>query len=339
MISRVLNNLKKCFHLTILPFRFSKYLKRGLYKYNTSTTILFHRTEKGIDNEWPMVFGSIDSNGNIFRRVFSKLFIFLNTSSNKLFYGDYMVISSSETEYKFFDHTDNRILTYYSDTSKLKFVYENRLEWSRWINTVDCCADIENHTLTERMITTVHFSSARAFEQILYDYSKYLEGYKKSVNSFYSIEENHLELFCNLWNDKSLYKKLIAFTKETPIPLFKTHGDLWRSNVLYDGKQFFYIDFEQTAQRIYFYDIFMYILSDAFILKDNMLLEKFVLGDFDNYLMTVSKHVNYNYNVSKKYLYLSLFVFEWFNNRWYGTPDEKLVSEVSKIVMKYCKEI
>ena len=324
------------FQLSLSPFKFRKYLKKGLYKYNVATTILFRYPVEY--NNVPTVFGNIETNKNILRILFSKLFFYRNNFTKQVFNGDYMIVSSSESEFKFFDIDKKRILTYYSDESKLNFVSKQRIEWSKWLRTVEFTVDLANKTLIEPLISTTNYKTEDAFAQIQKDYLKYIVDASNDMRSYYSIDKQRLDSFCNLWNDKDLYDSIIKFIADNPIPVLNTHGDLWRANILFDGQYYYYIDFEQAAPRLFFYDIFMYILSDAFILKDNLLFKDFLEGKFDDYLQLISQKLNYQFIASQKYYYLALFSFEWYCNRWYGTQDSNLVVEVSNLVISQYNE-
>lgn len=331
MTNRILYNIKRCIQLACLPLKMGKYLKHGVYKYNTSVTILY--PVKNLRHKNPQVFGAIEENGNIFRKLFSKLYCYINCFSKSEFKGDYMVVTSSEREFKFFNHQENLLLTNYSSLEKLEFVYQQRTYWAEWFPTVSCTKDTREKTILEPLVNTKPFQSDCAFRQLLNDYAKYLkESSRGKAIEYYKPNYSYLNKFCALWGDTSFRTNLQQFLEDNPVPLFRTHGDLWKSNMLFDGEKFYYIDFEQTGERPFFYDIFMYFVSDAFVLHDRYLLNKFISGEFDVLIRQISESLNYKFDNTKRRLYLSLFVFELFCNRWIGTKDENMVTAVYDLI-------
>ena len=211
-----------------------------------------------------------------------------------------------------------------------------RREWSKWFNTINCTIDLKKQILKEPLIDSRPFTSEKAIEQILVDYSKYISRIQNEEHSWYIPNEKLLKSFCQLWNDSSLFDRLLKFTKNNPIPTIETHGDLWKSNMLYDGVNFYYIDFEYAAQRIFFYDIIMFILAESLRMKNDTLLDMFLSKQFDDCLVALSKKLNYNYDVLHKDLYLILIVYEWYSTRWVGTKNENLIANISQIVSSKC---
>lgn len=332
MTNRVLYNIKRCIQLACLPLKMGKYLNHGVYKYNTSATILSPVTY--LRHNKPQVFGAIEENGNILRKLFSRLYCYINCLSRNEFKGDYMVITSSEQEYKFFNLKENLLLTNYLSIEKLEHVYKQRTYWAEWLPTVSCTKDIGKKIILEPLVETCPFQSDRAFSQIMVDYENYFkESSRGKELSYYKPNCASLNKFCSLWKDTSFRTDFLQFVEANPIPLYRTHGDLWKSNLLFDGEYFYYIDFEQSDDRPFFYDIFMYIVSDAFVLHDNTLLNKYISGEFDDFLRQISENLNYKYDNTKRRLYVSLFVFELFCNRWIGTKDENLVEEAYDLIM------
>ncbi len=75
---------------------------------------------------------------------------------------------------------------------------------------------------------------------------------------------------------------------EMPIPFCAQHGDLSNDNLMYgeaDGKEgFFWIDWEHHSERVFFYDLFFYILNTAVYSPESPVLRELLGGEYDDIL-------------------------------------------------------
>lgn len=332
-MKRILYNISQLLKLIYVPFRSRDYLKKGCYKYNSTATILYPtNADNRIAKKLPNVFGEVNSSGNIFRELFTDIFRFVKLLKSKKFNGDFMIISSSEEEYKFFDIESGQLLTYYKNNDKFKRVCQLRREWAHYFRTIPFIASDFESTHVEPIIDSIDFDSIKAFNQIRNDYAEYYKTINLEKLQLYSVEHDILEDFSRLWTNENISNEIIKLITQTPIPICVTHGDLWKSNILYNGKAFYYLDFEQVAPRFYVFDLLMYMLSDALLLNNKHLLKQFFEGEYDQYFLEVSKVMNCTFDVTKKEIYYALVVFELYKTRWRESGNSHLVRDCADLI-------
>lgn len=110
-----------------------------------------------------------------------------------------------------------------------------------------------------------------------------------------------------------------AFAEATAFPLSLQHGDLSRDNLLYgeaDGRtDFFWIDWEHLAQRLFFYDYFFYILHTAACGGDHAPLDAYLSGACDEHLSSLFSTFGLAYDGEKRRDYFLLFALAFLKER------------------------
>lgn len=100
-----------------------------------------------------------------------------------------------------------------------------------------------------------------------------------------------------------------ALPKEFPTIL--QHGDLSQDNLMYgtaDGSEgFFWIDWEHKHERIFFYDLFFYMLNSAFCSDVFEPLNAYMQGECDELLEKHFAHFGLSYDSERKKDYFLLF--------------------------------
>lgn len=332
-MKRLLYNIIQLLKLIYIPFGARDYLKKGCYKYNSTATILYPaNADNRITKKLPNVFGEVNNSSNRFRKLFTDIFRFFKLLKSNKFNGNFMVISSSEEEFKFFDIEKGQLLTYYKSKDKFKRVCQLRREWAQYFRTIPFSANDFECTHVEPIIDSIDFDSIKAFNQIRNDYADYYKSINSANLQLYSVEQDILEDFSRLWPNENISNEIIKLITQTPIPICVNHGDLWKSNILYNGNVFYYLDFEQVALRFYVFDLLMYMLSDALLLHNNYLLKQFLEGLYDQYFLYVAEVMNSTFDVTKKEIYYALVVFELYKTRWRESGNSHLVRDCADLI-------
>lgn len=78
--------------------------------------------------------------------------------------------------------------------------------------------------------------------------------------------------------------------KEISLPVIDNHNDIKPDNILYDGEQFYLIDYEMFRKNVICFDIVMYVLISAFRYNDNRALLAYLNGRYDDALQRCLLH-------------------------------------------------
>lgn len=102
------------------------------------------------------------------------------------------------------------------------------------------------------------------------------------------------------------------------IPLCVQHGDLSKENLIYgesEGKvDFWWIDWEHAGDRIFFYDLFFYIINSAFY-DDTSAYDFYMSGGLDEDLKKFFAHFGVEFISEKREDYFRLFALIFLKER------------------------
>ena len=225
----------------------------------------------------------------------------------KHFNGTEIIISSSNTEYKIFDFTSNIVLSFYQNTDKLIQTKKNKDYFSQYFDTPPTINfDVAKHIWTERYIDHVPYQTLKCATFLckkIVNYNLSIKGGEKiSIN----LDSEETVLFAKRFGDSPLLIKTIG------LPKVFTHGDLWSSNVIYNGSLFFVTDYEAARERFFLYDFFCFIFSEWFLKDDSSLLDYYMAGFFDSILGKLP----WRYDKTEKDVYLLAFIVAITCERW-----------------------
>ena len=143
-----------------------------------------------------------------------------------------------------------------------------------------------------------------------WDFS-HIEGKYEEITDFsYSAEENEL-----LEGIRSKISK-VALLEELPFSV--QHGDISKENLLYgeaDGKtDFWWIDWEHARERVFFYDLFFYIVNSAFY-YNTAAYDLYMGGEADEMLKEFFNHFGVNFDPNKRKDYLLIYMIDFLKER------------------------
>lgn len=133
---------------------------------------------------------------------------------------------------------------------------------------------------------------------------------KELINFSYDDEQN---VYLKKIADK-IDKKLL----EIKIPLCTQHGDLSKDNLIYgdcDGKtDFWWIDWEHVEKRVFFYDLFFYMINPA-LYGDKAPFETYINGEADEVLQKFFAHFGTEFEKDKRFDYFLIFTLPFLKER------------------------
>ncbi len=251
-------------------------------------------------------------------------------SDGVCFQGQECVCCSSGKEYKFFDYEKQMVLTYYMDLKKQERINKNRCIFANYFSlpnmiTYNTC----DHFIIESLIKQLEFDKSEAFECILKSYDVYIKDSDRLNDSVYDMTEN-IKIFQRVFGKSKLFNDIIIY------PSIYAHGDMWSSNIMYDGNTYYLTDFENCGERYFYYDFFTYLFSEWLLNKDASLLCKYFKGGYDTWLIKTSASVNCTFNVKSRGTYFLYFLVEMYAIRWQHSM--KMNSVVKKVINQFLRE-
>jgi len=321
-INRFLSKLSDIFKRVGLAkktlYRYSDLLLSGRYKLNPNLTMIYElNSAEKARVEGNYQYDNIDGNriktwDYYVRRFLTKFTYKLPKTNNNIFQGQLLSFTSMQNGIKVFDFKNKKIISVFLDESFFDKIVKARNYWSSYFN-VPPFAIIKGkyNIIEEEILQKEEYDREEMLLSILDDYEKYLSEIEISEISF--VDEEKLGKFSKLLEVEveGLRNYMISSEYRECI----VHGDIWYANILYDGENKYYIDFENVGKRVFYYDILLYIFID-WQLDNSALIEKFLKGDLDSRVEKLYNCINIKYDRSKKREMFLAFLYFYYLEYW-----------------------
>lgn len=236
--------------------------------------------------------------------------------SGCLFSGDELLVSSTQTEFKSFDKSSGLVLTLFSSLEKYLTVLRNKQFMDPWFLVPETIDETPDHlTMIERYIPQHPFDTRLAFNSLIEDYLKYMQVVTKSHVVRAAEFSRMKDLFLTRFSTLSCHPDACGAYR------IITHGDLWSSNMLFDGKRYYIIDFERVGERFFLFDFFLFIVSEWQFFKDDKLISSYLNGEFDEKLSIAFSLLSLRFRKENRRQYLLTFFVEMYAERWQYFSD------------------
>ena len=184
-------------------------------------------------------------------------------------------------------------------------------------------------------------------KSIITDYIEKIE-LKDFINPIYAIIESTIKwcdysevrsinsLQSNIISPKALLK---LKSSNVEFPFCDQHGDLSSDNLIYgkidDKTGFWWIDWEHFGKRIFFYDLFFYIMNQAISFKNIGFTNNYLSGVYDEHLCKLFNSFGLKYNTSRKKEYFLYFFILFENERLNTISSNKIIEMYRKYVYNF----
>ncbi len=111
-------------------------------------------------------------------------------------------------------------------------------------------------------------------------------------------------------------------------PMVYQHGDLWSANVFCDEKQCKVIDFDHAGYHMFFYDLALYMFTEAFIKKKEMFLNKYLQGEYDFWIEKICAMYGVEYVAAEREELLSSAIREMIFTRFSTRAGKKVTQSI-----------
>ena len=275
---------------------------------------------------------------NIFAKPFIKIIYQLSTTKintkEKIFGGTEIIISSSLSEYKIFDYLRKEVLTKYKSSSKLQRVIKGKNIFAQSYNVPKTITVNNNEAyIIEELIPHVEFDSEMAFKNICISICAHTKLYISSLCTNKASYQDACVHFSNRFGESDILYEGLGSTE------LLSHGDLWSSNVIYDGSKQYITDFERIGSRYFLFDFFFFIFSEWHLNQKAKLIINYNEGLYDVFLHEIFQIVGHKFDTKKKDCYLAAFLVSVTYERWKNYIDINpfIESFIKKYIPSYYK--
>lgn len=229
-----------------------------------------------------------------------------------------LVMLTHKNDIKIFDFANNLVRTFFTSSE-----YERRKEnyhlFKNYFNMTVTHLDDDASAITEKLIT---FKPYRKWEKkeveklfrIIFD--SYIE-FGKSKRKKRRLYKNEKEIIYHykikIGDDELIQlieNYLNAYDLGNSFQLVKAHGDFTTNNVLLNEEAYFFINWKSSLEYIFFYDIYNLLFVDYLHTDDNRLLNYYLAGHLDEYLLELFDFYGIKYDADKRIAYLLIFICE-----------------------------
>lgn len=319
------------------PRRYSSCLTPGRYRVNPARTVIYREDLQDAEaRESAFLYQTKDagSSASLLARLTSKLYRVQVKTCGTDFHGQLLLLTTTGRAAKIFDCEARKIATVYEDPREAEAVLENRSYWSAYFPVVPFEPALRGgRMLVESMIEKQPYDAERGFLALFPPYLRYLNAQReREAFTRKSFDPQQLTRFLDLLGRPEDREALAPLLE---LPALRTHGDLWTSNLLYDGETFYHIDFEAAAIRTFFFDPLMYLFSDAYLNKHPALLNNYCQGKYDAPLEEFFRAANREYQRSHRLLYLEAVLFQLFAERWDRGGPSRVMADLRTLMASY----
>lgn len=324
---------------------YSRYLRTGKYLISTDNKKVAYlnndnETKTFIETNFSLHYSKINrsliptvkriTKDFIFRRLTIKPINHLETT----FKGSIFMINW-DNDLKFFDLINNKVLIIFNNDSKHKKYVRDMKYFSSCFDLPFLYINKEN-VVIEKLVKKDEINHEDYYPKLIEKYIYYYQSKEpKKYMNFNKINNDIKNNWSDLFNDikVNLPQKLIC----KKIPVFYMHGDLHYDNILATDKKLYFIDWEHTSFRPFFYDLFNVIFVDIMNYNNYSLLKKYINGYFDEYFILLFKAAGLEYYEEYRREYFLMFLlyrylyFDLINNEKQGVINryERLLKDIA----------
>lgn len=304
----------------ILIKEYSDYLHEGIYKNSLSFDCVYNTISK------PQFDSSTFSSLVDRLLLFPKALIRINNAflryrvrhreNHHCFDASEMILSSSLSEMKFFDFQKKEVLTIFKSETKLYSINEAKQIFANTYRIPKTIiVNFDRSFMIEELIPHMAYDLDEVFKQLCEGFCLHLSYYSSNIITNKEVYIDACKYYVSRFGGCDLLYDTIG-----SIRVF-SHGDLWSSNIIFDGEKVFVTDFEHAGERFFLYDFFMFIFTEWQLNKDDRLIINYFNGKYDTYLYRMFISAGTVYDTDHRDKYFMVFIASILFDRWLGYEE------------------
>lgn len=306
-----------------------KYLDGGIYCLDLKRKIIYRKCKKKLylfmRNKTLLEIHSRNkksSNGlkGFINKFFDRRYKFIIRRDKKLFHGDIALSGTINEDIKIFDYKKRELLTIFKTHERANKIIENRTRFSaQGFKTLHFVIDRIGDTtlLREPLLITKDYDHNSIFQRIIENYINHQNVLESTFPYKNRLDDEYIYCFfdelkrLNIEQESTFLNSL----KKGYYSVQLSHGDFYYFNYIFDGKDYYYIDFEFVDIHIFFYDIFFYIFMEIYRFGNEILWQSVVRGNFNKQLNSLFTANKFLFDKNDIKLYLTYTIFEYYESR------------------------
>lgn len=308
---------KKSFH------KYKAFLKSGIYELNDSASCF---SEVSVPNGDVRDFSSVAVGKRGGKR---KLRVYVDQLESRFSCTKMLITGAGET-IKCFDFSENVVFSLFRSEKILRDYIKEREDASSFF-PMPAIKDINYHELfviEERLTDTV--LPQEKWESLWRFYSQMISCADISNTSvrfpLAHCNKKTVSVFGNYYRAQGVYP--------VELPMIFQHGDLWSANVFCNNTQCKMIDFGTFGKYMFFYDLALYMFTEAFILKNDTLLKRYLNGMYDFYLQKMCADLGLDFLTIGREVLFVCAMEEMIFRRFNSAAGKKMVTSILDFLNK-----
>ena len=241
------------------------------------------------------------------------------SSADGISLGTELIISRRQTAVKIINRDQNQVITYYLNRNDFDITSNFWKEFVPFFGTTTILSlDYEHLKVTETLICEKDdWKSDDDIKNncICWFMESLLRYCRRTTPVCFETVENIVHKIDSYSVSSSIEKKAlmevlellvngIKGTEKEELPCINSHCDLSFFNILYDGKQFFLIDWEYYHTNLFCFDCLYWISYEAMVNQDYSFLDLYFAGRYDDWLEQIFNASGFPYYREKRRLYI-----------------------------------
>lgn len=235
---------------------------------------------------------------------------------NLEFNGQLFMLTRSK-DLKIFDLSEQKVLTFLKNKDSYQKLHDSYRVFNDFFPmTYETFNDDEQFYIEKCLDFTPY--RLLSVEEINGAINCIFANYKKYIASVANVESNSVSITVlqkqlrEQTDNIELLQKLesILHGIEDRWPTIKCHGDLNFNNILLCDDIYFFIDWEDVDDYVFFFDIINFMFVEAMITVDFTYINDFMDGKYDDYFSEMFSRFNLQYDPRMKLVYIALYISE-----------------------------
>lgn len=324
------------------------YLKKGKYSYNlTSKACIYKNTPVAIDFVRKITNNRISAS-NFIPNIIASLFnlfspVRIPGSEESLFAGE-VLMQTIDNDIKIFDFDKQVILTKVNDVE----IFENLKHITDYFEKYYLLTLVEyddhKHFIIDRIVAYKPYDEWTVKDKQLVITSLF-NSLRRQVNDAVMSPLNYISTNDLLLSIQSTGKHT-EFTKvinslidqdqyDDQWPMIRCHGDLNFNNTLLEDHSVYVIDWDDSSEAVFFYDVMNCLFVDSMYLNDFTYLDLYFDGAYDDHFLKIFQSLGLEFCKDKKAYYLIIYIIVRINTYEY----KKNMDNLDSIIQKYLNVI
>ena len=333
VIGWINKNSKKKREIKTFLQRYNHFLVKGIYRSNNTFTqwsLNVNTPQENILKEQLHVSKRSTKLYGLFAKIkkagIRKFYSIYITGDKTIFPGETILLSRIVGKGKIISFDRKQILSFYPNPFDMLIDVQKRSLFPEEHFNLPTLfrIDIGNSFYIEQYIFKKNYTPYDAFKYVCQTALSFqTSGRCKSFNvcnlklSFNDLEQIIGESTC---------RDVVGFIESNSYKRCLNHGDLYRNNIIFDGKRFYYIDYELAGNYVFFFDVLYFAMMEFYLFDNSAIVDMYFQGKLDDFFYKIFNAHGVKYIPSSKKAYFFIMCYEYFFIKYNTKIPDSLIN-------------